>query len=75
MVKTDASTPSDSWCRAQAKERYHDEGFIEIDDNAPVSRGEDNPDGGAYVQAWIWIADPPQDIDEADEAIEQNAEE
>jgi len=74
-VKADASTPGDSWCRAQAKKRYHDEGFIEIDDNAPVSRAEDNPDGGAYVQAWVWIENPPQNIDEADEAIEQDAEE
>ena len=26
---------------------------IEIDDNPTVSRGE----GGAFVQAWVWVAD------------------
>lgn len=31
---------------------YADEGVIEIDDSAKVSRGEDN---GAYVQAWVWV--------------------
>jgi restriction endonuclease Mrr len=30
-VKADASTPSDSWCRAKAKERYHDEGYIDAE--------------------------------------------
>jgi hypothetical protein len=36
----------------------YDEGFFEIDENAPVSQADGNPDKGAYVQAWIWIPDP-----------------
>jgi hypothetical protein len=27
-------------------------GELEIDENAPVSRGDDP---GAYVQAWVWV--------------------
>ena len=38
--------------RAAAKGRWNDEGLIEVDDKAPVSRSED---GGAYVQAWVWV--------------------
>jgi hypothetical protein len=51
------STSRDSWYRSQAKKRFHDEGFLEIDETAPVSQAEGNPDKGAYVQAWIWIYD------------------
>ena len=43
--------------RAAAIEFHYDEGAIEVDDSAPVSQAEGNPDGGAYVQAWIWIPD------------------
>lgn len=36
-----------------AAQRIHgDEGQVEIDDRAPISRGEDP---GAYVQAWVWV--------------------
>jgi len=35
-------------CRAE----IHEEGVIEIDDSAMVSEG----DGGAYVQAWVWVS-------------------
>ena len=44
--------------RAAAKRRWGDEGFVEIDDNAKVSRADD-PDAepGAYVQAWVWVDD------------------
>jgi hypothetical protein len=40
------------WFRAPARELYHEEGEIEIDDNAHVSTegGE-----GAYVEAWVWV--------------------
>lgn len=38
--------------RAAAKRLYHDEGTIEVDDNAVVSIGDDD---GAYVQAWVWV--------------------
>lgn len=42
--------------RAQAE--YHDEGTCEVDDDALVSyvspsRGGQ---GGAYVQAWVWVS-------------------
>ena len=40
-----------------ARRIYQEEGSIEIDDNAKVSRGEGNPDKGAYVQAWLWVYD------------------
>lgn len=40
--------------RAAAVDRYDDEGTLEIDDDATVSR---SPDGGAYVQAWVWVPD------------------
>jgi hypothetical protein len=39
---------------AAAKQLYDDEGRIEIDANAIVSRGDDN---GAYVSAWVWVKD------------------
>lgn len=38
-----------------AKRRFHDEGTLEIDDRAIISRSHD--DLGAYVQAWIWVSD------------------
>ena len=37
-----------------AKEKHVHEGEVEIDEGAVVSRSDD---GGAYVQAWVWIAD------------------
>ena len=39
--------------RAAAKECFHQDGELEIDDNAKVSLS----DGGAYVAAWVWISD------------------
>lgn len=38
-----------------ARDEYHKDGEIEIDDGAIVSRGEDH---GAYVLAWVWVDDP-----------------
>ncbi|HWZ31078.1 MAG TPA: hypothetical protein VNX18_07090 [Bryobacteraceae bacterium] len=43
---------SDKWFRALAKELYHEDGQIEVDDNACVSRGDEE---GAYVEAWLWV--------------------
>jgi hypothetical protein len=40
------------WFRDRAKESYHEEGKIEIDDDAHVST---NGGHGAYVQAWVWV--------------------
>lgn len=38
--------------RNQARAIHAEEGEIEIDDNAKISRGDD---AGAYVQAWVWV--------------------
>ncbi len=43
---------ADGAYRALARENYQRDGEIEIDDNAVVSRGDDN---GAYVAAWLWV--------------------
>lgn len=43
---------NDEWFRARAIELYHEDGEIEIDENARVSAGGDD---GAYVEAWVWV--------------------
>ena len=51
------------WERAYQK--WHDEGEVEIDDNAKVSLAMDeNGVVGAYVQAWVWVAAPEKPDDE-----------
>lgn len=45
---------SDDEFRAAAREIHQQDGEIEIDEGAPVSRGSDC---GAYVQAWVWVPD------------------
>lgn len=70
-----ASRQAESWYREQAREQYHDEGVIEVDLEAEVSLNEDG-DHGAYVQAWVWVADPDadeRDEQEPDEAYERAA--
>lgn len=42
---------------AAAREMYHDGGNLEIPDDPSVSRVHGRSDGGAYVQAWVWIRD------------------
>ena len=37
-----------------AQELHNSDGSLEVDDGAPVSRGDDD---GAYVQAWVWVYD------------------
>jgi hypothetical protein len=61
------ATMGDAWYRAQAVKQYYDEGFFEIDENAPVSQADGNPDRGAYVQAWVWIPDSVSDASEGHE--------
>lgn len=40
-----------------AKTMYQSDGEIEIEDDALVSRNDDSSSSdGAYVQAWVWIA-------------------
>lgn len=41
-----------------ARAQHEREGTLEIDDNAKVSRGDDN---GAYVQAWVWVYNAGED--------------
>lgn len=48
--------PTDDETRRRAIVQYQDEGTLEIDHNASVSRALSND--GAYVQAWVWVADP-----------------
>lgn len=43
----------DELIRDMARNLYHDEGAVEIDDCSAVSEGSDN---GAYVQAWVWVS-------------------
>ncbi len=43
---------NDEWFRNRAKELYHEEGEIEVDNDARVSSGDDD---GAYVAAWVWV--------------------
>jgi len=40
-----------------ARANYQEEGAIEIDDGAAFSRGDDNPERGLYVAAWVWVPD------------------
>lgn len=48
---------------AAAQKQYaRQEGEIEVDDNAKISRAPGNPDKGAYVEAWVWITDEDAEI-------------
>ena len=44
---------TDKAFRVAAKRLVHREGTVEVDDDAVVSRGDDEE--GAYVEAWIWV--------------------
>lgn len=46
--------------RQAAKNLHHREGEIEIDNDAVVSKGNDN---GAYVQAWVWVSDEDLELE------------
>src|ERR1017187_5655377 len=66
------SNETDEKYRAAAAEQYEHDGTLEIDVDAPVSLSED---GGAYVQAWVWVnastigltGDDPDEEDEDDD--------
>ena len=50
--------PTDAQMVAAAQTRFiHEEGNIEVDDAAKISRADGNPSRGAYVQAWVWVPD------------------
>ncbi len=50
---SDRKTRLENYYREKAKKEKHKEGEIEIDDNATVNLCPQ--EGGAYVQAWVWI--------------------
>ena len=52
---------NDDWYRERAKELYCMDGKIEVDSNARISRGDDP---GAYVEAWVWVPDDGELMDE-----------
>lgn len=37
----------------KARKQYESEGYVEFDDTPAISMPPD--DGGAYVQAWVWV--------------------
>jgi hypothetical protein len=43
---------TDDEIREAARQQYGQNDETQIDDNAVVSRGDDE---GAYVQAWVWV--------------------
>ena len=50
--------PTYKQTREAAKRLFHDEGVLEIDDDAKVSRSVDMvAENGAYVAAWVWVYD------------------
>ena len=54
VVAEDCSDPE---YVALAKAQYHEDGVCEVDDHAAVSLSDE----GAYVQAWVWVAEPKEE--------------
>jgi hypothetical protein len=54
MPRTQAEVERDNYYVKAAQDKHNDEGTLEVDDNATVSRGDDP---GVYVQAWVWVYD------------------
>jgi hypothetical protein len=48
----DPDLKSDDWFRARARDLYERDGYVEVDLDATISRGDDP---GAYVQGWVWV--------------------
>lgn len=57
----EGDTMTDEEYRKAAREQYQRDGEIEIDSNAQVSINVERQEG-AYVQAWVWVADPEQEV-------------
>lgn len=49
--------PTDEQYAAAAYRLYHCDGEIEVDAVPALSKADGNPDGGCYVQAWVWVSD------------------
>jgi hypothetical protein len=52
---------SDDWYRDGARELYCEDGEFEVDSNGRISRGDDQ---GAYVEAWVWVPDDEDLMDD-----------
>ena len=52
-AKPVSQPPFEQAIRNQARRIYHEEGTLEIDDDAIVSQSE----GGCFVAAWVWVPD------------------
>jgi len=50
------STADAEHYRKLAKDQHHEDGVIEVDDDAPISCTLP-PEDGVYVQAWVWVYD------------------
>jgi len=59
--------PFEQAVRKKAREIYHEEGTLEIDDNAIVSQSE----GGCYVAAWVWVPDEDESDAETPETTNE----
>lgn len=45
--------------RTLARQFFQDDGEVEVDDGATVSRNDDpSCSHGAYVAAWVWVDSP-----------------
>ena len=49
-----AGSENDQYYREEARQQYQRDGEIEVDPDALVS----NSDGGAYIEAWVWVDSP-----------------
>lgn len=58
--------PTDEELRTAAVRLYYDNGSVEVDPGATVSRARHGRPSGAYVQAWVWVAD--EDVSDEDRA-------
>jgi hypothetical protein len=52
-AKPASHPPFEQAIRNQARRMYHEEGTLEIDEDAIVSQSE----GGCFVAAWVWVPD------------------
>jgi len=55
-----------------AREQWHTDGEIEIDDNAIAAGSSDN---GDYIMAWVWVDDPDPDDEDDDDDDDDEEEE
>jgi hypothetical protein len=57
---------------SKARELYQRDGEVEVDEGAEVSRNHEPGDSnGAYVAAWVWVANSEFDDSDEGDASEQ----